>query len=929
MKTISKFISSTSALFGMITLSYSAPVFPILIKNESGIDDDHTFLLIKAEKLDASGKTTGENCYMNFKSDGYATCDTSSTLFNSFDATVRLSSLPQNSQGLREVFLPQSASGRMYFSYKYPMDLMLDQKTNKIVDADGFMPKDSNYYTLYDKVEYTFNNLGTWMNPTAVDFFSLPIRITQSGSAHYQTTGLGYSRGVIFDDLIQIVNNDNPNTSSEWNKLFLSFISDNNDKTILRFISPGKAMINSILDTDPFDENFFTDTNKYGVNGQSYIDEIWSYYNNHTLTIDISEIPGAGPNTYCHGTTNPNQENYPFNFTCDKGLGSVSIPKQTSSRPFFSGAVGDFDAANNTPKAVIVRELSSATVVGLLPAPNGTILNRQYFSNNKDKYYLKGTNAAQHYDLYAKALHSFGNDHPIYTFAYDDALAQDGTLHDPTPNGENPSTAVITLGAVNQDVNNLPNVFEEDNNNYHIRVVIPNNQAGQPMLSITLNKKDGSHVVLTSNQNYVVKSPMEMDITNLINGMEYKRVNLYLNKALVRPMVKGAEGIIVNKNMGESIEIIFPAELPNDAEKVSGENQGEVKTQLPQGEHSNESNDSTDNNTNLNDNSTNNQNNDSESNTTDNTENSQTDNTQNNSNNDQTQSQANITLLDNDKALVEYNYTGNGDFVVVHVNVNGVDKGGYHMVSDGEKFTFVIEGLNPGDVVKTHFTTIEEAAAIPLNYTHASSSSDSGNNSTVNVGNNQQSSNSQQSSITPLDDQSIKINYQHDDWADVHVYVNGQHKGSYRMSSDGSGNLSHTVTGLNPNDQVETHFTTMHQARANPMSYTHQGGNTSNTDSNNNSSGSTNTNNNSSAVTASSSIAKTNQNTAVIYYEHQGPFAVAHINVNGQNIGGYNMTPSGNGLYQHSVNNLNPGDQVNVYFTNHQVPRDAEINYTH
>ena len=521
-----RILSSVSSFFGIITLSYADPVFPILIKNESGIDDEHTFLLIKAEKLDASGQTTGENCYMNFKSDGYATCEISSALFNSFDATVRLSSLPEDSQGLRKVYLPQSASGRMYFSYKYPMDLTLDQKTNKIVDADGFMPKDSNYYTLYDKVEYTFNNLGTWMNPTAVDFFSLPIRITQSGSAHYQTTGLGYSRGVIFNDLIQNVNNDNPNTSPEWNKLFLSFISDNNNETILRFISPGKAMINTIADTDPFDEYIFTNATKYGVNGQSYVDEIWDHYKTKTLNIDISELQQVGPNTYCRGQVN--SSSLDFVFTCDNGE-TVVLPKQTSSRPFFSGAVGDFDATNNTPKAIIVREFSSASVVGLLPAPDGVVLNRQYFDANKHKYYLKNTSSAQHYDLYAKALHSFGNDHPIYTFAYDDALAQDGTLHDPTPNGENPSTAVITLGAVNQDINNLPNVFKEDNKNYHIRVVIPNNQAGQPMLSITLNKKDGSRIVLASNQNYVVKSPMEMDITNLANAMEYKRINLYLN----------------------------------------------------------------------------------------------------------------------------------------------------------------------------------------------------------------------------------------------------------------------------------------------------------------------------------------------------------------------------------------------------------------
>lgn len=949
MLNIKQITLATLLSLGAISVAQATAVFPVAVKNNSGIPDDQTYVLIKAETLDNKGAATGNNCFMHFKADGYATCDLASANFNAFDAAVKLSSLPKNTKGQREMFLPQAASGRIYFSYKYPMDLPIDGKTQKVVDADGFKPQDSNYYTLYDKVEFTFNHLGTWMNPTAVDFFSLPIRITQSGSQVYHATGLSQTRPVILSTVEHILNQDNANTAFQWNKLLLTNTSDNNVKTVLRLMSPGKAMIKDVPNTDPFDENIFTDPVKYGINGQSYIDEIWNFYRNKTLKIDISELPGAAKPSYCTGQVAAGSTN--FVFTCDNG-DTVIIPKQTSSLPFFAGAIGDFNAPNNTAKAIIVRELSSATVVGLLPAPDGTVLNREYFSAHKHQYYLNNTKAGQHYDLYAKALHAFGEENPIYTFAYDDALAQDGTLHDPTPNGENPSAAVITLGAVGIDEANLPHVFDTDSKTYPIRVIIPKDQALNPMLRVVLHKEDGSTEVLQSDHQYSVTSPMRMDITNLKDGVEYKKVNLYLNKALVRPMVKGAEGILVKKEAGAATLIEFPASFPSESARVASENQGDVKDVLPTGEHTGQTTDQ----------SASDQTDQQPADQTNNTDNtssgSQTtpgNGQQNNTTGDVTAPVASITYLGSDKAEVKYHYTDKGDFAIVHLMVNGHDVGGYHMqkTSDGN-YAYTISGLKPGDVVKSNFTTIENAAAEPMTYTHQGSS----NNESTDNGSGQADTGTAQpaqdhtnnpsdqttaapvANIAGLGDGKAEVTYDYTgpgDFAVVHVKINGADAGGYRMEKTSDGHYTYVIDGLKPGDVVTTDFTTMQSASAEPMSYTYaaSGQSTQPADQTNtgNSSNNTSTDNNSQggsgmATTPTTSITKMDANSATIRYEHNGPFAVAHINVNGAYVGGYGMTKNADGTYEYTMNGLKPGDQVTVDFTNYQVPHDAQTQYT-
>jgi hypothetical protein len=261
---------------------------------------------------------------------------------------------------------------------------------------------------------------------------------------------------------------------------------------VLRVVAPGKSMLNytdkevppqPIPGAKHIDHRLFTDSEKYGHFNHhagaihSYIDEIWHYYGDNTLLIgDIAGIPYElepnepkdedlkySPGSVCEGKV----VGVNFKFTCkDEQTGNIGkekvlIPKQSTSLPFFAGAVGDFDAPNDTLKSIIVRNLSAAVVAGLLPARSGNVIDHEFFKQNKGNFYTNtkydenNGNGVQYYDLYAKALHSFGDGQFVYAFAYDDVLGQDGTLHYPNYLGAL-APLQITLGKLDVNYEDLP-----------------------------------------------------------------------------------------------------------------------------------------------------------------------------------------------------------------------------------------------------------------------------------------------------------------------------------------------------------------------------------------------------------------------------------------------------------------------------------------
>lgn len=455
-------------------ISSNEGLLPIEIKNDTKIaTDDHVYIIAIAK----TDEKTPRQCLIDFKT-GICSIVTSNNDVAKLSNT-KLSDLEKDGNGNRIFHAAHVQSGRIYFSINQPLSLYFDKNTDTIPDPDGFKTRDPNYYTLYDKVEFSFVSAGVWFNPTAVDFFSLPIEISDTSSITTTDAGLADSRVAIFHKAHDIFTAMDKTSDHEWSKLFLRY--NGND---IRLMAPGKAMIevpgqdNNPFKNNAFSQHYLTNQTKFGFD---YLGSLWTYYKTHEIKIDVKELEGQRDdqgktlpvacdngaftlNSYIFTGKVNGSDNFIFS-NSDGCSVKLSNPQSIS---FFAGAVGTFDAPNNTPKAIIVREITSAFDVGLLPAPDNTVLGlskdvespvgsgnhmpnmNNYFIKNlhEGNYYKDNLLNATHgtgpwYDLYSEALHSYGHEHPIYTFAYDDTLGQDGTIHEGT--GTNPGKVTVTL----------------------------------------------------------------------------------------------------------------------------------------------------------------------------------------------------------------------------------------------------------------------------------------------------------------------------------------------------------------------------------------------------------------------------------------------------------------------------------------------------
>tara|TARA_B100000989_G_scaffold293741_1_gene271595 strand:+ start:152 stop:703 length:552 start_codon:yes stop_codon:yes gene_type:complete len=116
---------------------------------------------------------------------------------------------------------------------------------------------------------------------------------------------------------------------------------------------------------------------------------------------------------------------------------------------------------------------------------------------------------------------------PIYAFAYDDALQQDGTLHD--TNVASPAPARLTIGSFSGT--NVPNPFV-DPNTYTVLNLIGNNS------NVFFNNTAVSDREVLNN----IKSPLQV----IFNGENC--ANIYLADGIVRPSFSGSTGILVSLN---------------------------------------------------------------------------------------------------------------------------------------------------------------------------------------------------------------------------------------------------------------------------------------------------------------------------------------------------------------------------------------------
>lgn len=586
-------------LFLLLTFFYvslmqaAAPPFvpgymAVQIKNNTGKSDHHVYVVVKGKNA------TNDQCFLQF-TDGFGTAVQATETTFSPNYAYLLATFPGDSND-RYFYVPQPfSSSRIYFSIDYPLYMAVVRDASPpfnqtIVDPSSFSMNDPNYYTFYDKVEFTLDPpvapppVDLFINPTAVDFFCLPIRIeVKHPLTGEPSTASGYniSRAKVIAKISAIFSKNDKTSGKVWNKLKLPFYSDPyaqnpNLVNYLRIEAPVHASAPGASVANPnqvFPNDYLSSRISYGFN---YINNVWRFYKRpgKVLKIDVSEIaPYFGPlpanqsKYYLTGVVNASDQ---FVFTNDSGY-VWKMEKPTGANPFFAGAgFVDDGEANGTPGAVIVRQITCAFEVGFLPVSFPTkvagvsyeFLNGHYFSARKalGEYYSinpkwrnGGTENGPFYDLYSKAFHSFKNQ-PCYTFAYDDALAQDGTLVGNI--STNQDFVELKLEAIKGEV---PAPFE-DNNKYKVTFAFAgNNPVGYRQGTVgAFNYPDNGATVTGIESNNANKFQIQLK-----NNLGIPVIlDVYLKYNIVQPT--GPEGfgtaisVLINHATATDVTLVTP-----------------------------------------------------------------------------------------------------------------------------------------------------------------------------------------------------------------------------------------------------------------------------------------------------------------------------------------------------------------------------------
>ncbi len=395
-----------------------------------------------------------------------ATCDNISMSTRAADFSYSMASLQPNVGEPVIIYVPNMISGRAFVSLNYPLDIPMTLAADGTVSIQApslSNTADGNYNLIYDKFEYTYDNTNTfWIDTTSVDDFGLPIALAYTDLTTHVTQNNGYTgqtRHHIIHSIENILDNSG---NSDWSSLIVTSVDQY--KTILRIDAPN---------TSPtFNNNYLTSST-----GFNYLNTLSSYYSNpaNAITIDCSEVDakkypewvqlgsGTDPNAYVFTGSVNQAGKWVFNNAPATPADSMAVTidlNQATSGDFFGPGQVPLDTPDGTVRSVIVKYITSAFSVGFLPMAGD--LNASYFENNKSTYYTPNTvlsgkayvksayapGEGPWFDLYAQAIHKTSAN-PVYAFAFDDVLKQDGTI---SVNNNSPGATVepvlITFGDV-------------------------------------------------------------------------------------------------------------------------------------------------------------------------------------------------------------------------------------------------------------------------------------------------------------------------------------------------------------------------------------------------------------------------------------------------------------------------------------------------
>ena len=441
-----------------------APCLSLVVQNGTGRD-----VFVVAKAIDASTNKRGVYVFdpdgpPRFVADADATAE---------DLVARRLQSPP-SAFTAAIGLPYATSGRLYFSVGAP--LVLRKSGGVVVDPDGLDPSDPSYHVLYDKIEYTATvDGGVYVNPTAVDFFAMPIRVKLNGSD--VTAGPAGATAAQRREVMEAAN-DAAVAPLSGARVMVG-------TQTLRLCAPGKVLSVEPARFPGFPIDYLADVAK----------SVWELYKQRTVCVRLDDYDadvvyegavvevGAGlyewqfaPRLAANaalgtpeavkagreGLTSKGKtwpyvafgnaaralEDYWADVKARGAAGAVFPPPTVSyvtARDYLAGGTGPLQAPNGTPDAVIARALCAAFVTGLLlqDIRPDDALSKDYFGkalSDKRLYADVGVS-----DAYARTVHEHVPQ--LYAFAYDDALGQDGTLHTRSDSAT-PTILTVTLGDV-------------------------------------------------------------------------------------------------------------------------------------------------------------------------------------------------------------------------------------------------------------------------------------------------------------------------------------------------------------------------------------------------------------------------------------------------------------------------------------------------
>ncbi|MDR3623560.1 MAG: beta-1,3-glucanase family protein [Chlamydiales bacterium] len=472
-----------------VTLSPPTGYMPFTIVNNSGQSDSDVYVLILV------------NTYTNIitftkNQDGLFLGELSVPTPKTYVSAMGSGSYPlsyfpvdSTTTNGRIFYLPTTltlSSARIYYSVGGPIDWLVPY-----VGAVQFQPQDfenplqDNYYTLFDKQEFTMDGGDRYiMNPTLVDYYGIPLSFSISYTDYTQITptptvayaGLppSLTSTQIFTNYTTatatLPSTPDGGTEPKWQGLYLTYAPPSGSSGLLRILSPDSAC--SAIGTPLFPLDYFIEPDYTTC---SWLSNVWynvgntASFQEHPLYIDLST---AGPTYGVAEGVMDGSGNFNFSVLSGTGGGStLTLPLPNSSKAFFTSTLSDYSPTPTSTgdpnvSTAIWQGLSAAVISGVIPlvtsesAPlsQSFIRTQTLFTNNS---LIPCT--GPWYDFYSGTFIGMGSGNytQFYTTPYGDYLGTSGTVT--VTNIANAGAHVITTIGDMSGIP-IPDPFNDSNN---------------------------------------------------------------------------------------------------------------------------------------------------------------------------------------------------------------------------------------------------------------------------------------------------------------------------------------------------------------------------------------------------------------------------------------------------------------------------------